>query len=236
MTDRVDKILDDKLPLLREAVKAGLAKRPVLSSLVPVIRDETPMPYRRLAPFERIPFYGRPALSRLRANIDWAYEIALAEQTTARDLFEQSDDHLRWRFRSFAEKAHECERAAVCHLLKSKQLHAGRLDEETLNRAVERLGGACRFLGKSPIADDAKDSGVLDDVQQHTPDGTGGMVILLERGPLVRRLVEDDLTLTWTRVSGTEVRFELSEQFFLDHPERGRWFSPPGTVAKKTLH
>jgi hypothetical protein len=54
------------------------------------------------------------------------------------------------------------------------------------------------------------------------PTGIAALLAALDRGPLVRRLV-DDLTLSWTR-EGTRVRFLLSSRFLLQ-PTGLRWYA-----------
>jgi hypothetical protein len=225
MPDKVERLVGKALPVFQGAVTAAAAEDHSLAQLVPVIQDASgTLPYRQVGAAGR---EGREPLERLKGTVEWAYEFTCRQSYDLEQL-DVSAESLKRLADTFAKSAHERERDAVFSLLKADDRRRGPLSADSLRAVLTEVNRSCRFVGVSPVAEEEKKSGALEEVKRYSsgkenPPGTGGMLVPLHMGPVVMRLV-DGLVVDWVRLSPTEVEVQISERFFLDDPGQAVWF------------
>lgn len=238
MGDRVDDLMTMIWPKLEEEVTAGLDLKPPLKDYLPVDKLAKSEPYRLMESpdwedCQSIPTSGS-SLRRFRTNdaFEGAYELAVRFRVSMYTL-EDDQRALPQRGKQFAERARLAERQAALTLLGDDNpvgaynkdvivaAAADRYPEGPVRLVVRHTGETSEAVKKSGVVDTVVDAhGLL-------PKGVMAILLTLNNGPTVRRVV-DDFTATWMRSPGGGVTLTLSERFFLDHPTRAVRFIASG--------
>ncbi len=233
MGDRIDDLMTKLWPQLQKEVSAGLALKPEIDKYLPIDPQKDAKPYRLTSagwdpahPIPAILGVGTTAsIQRFRTSgaFEGAFELSIRLDLSI-DTLEDGEDGLCQTVRNFALGARFFERGAILlRLGDNKPIQT--YDEAAIRTAVGRYPGPCRLIVKSKneTADNAKKSGLVDDVvdsESQLPGGVEALLLALYDGPMLRRAV-DDLTPTWLRDSNNDgVTICLSERFFLDRRTR----------------
>jgi hypothetical protein len=227
MPDHFDTLVQRALPAIRRSTARPESEK-ALSSYFPLETDPDHSPVRVQWTGSRqvVP----PWLTRWdQYAIEQAYDFVDSLELDSAELDPLSPATLR-RVVAFASGARERERRCILATLQEERPSYGPLTLDSLRGAADELEGTCRFLGESSTADEAKSEGVIDECVAwpgRLPAPMTGILVRLDRGVRVRKLVDTDLTLTWSRISVRRVAIQLGSRFFLDDPDQVRWFEKP---------
>jgi hypothetical protein len=216
--DRIDDLMTERWPRLKESVSCGLAVKPTLEEFVTAEPVEDATPYRTsVIEWEEV----MPALFLCRPAIEGAFELSVSMSLTIDDLKDEASfKQLLDQVQGFAHDARRSERQALLYLLDAEARIAP-YTPEGIFESVDELSRPCRLIGvPDETAKWAVRRGIVEqsvDPQIEFPSGAAAIILSLGSGPKWRRVV-DDLLLTWHRGSETAARLRLSERFFLDNP------------------
>jgi hypothetical protein len=227
MGDEIDDVMNDHKTQLAAAVAEGLAKGSLLEKLFSVKTTRDPQPFRvRSMQWLALPAYD--GLKVATPIFETGYELSRTFRLTLNALRNAEAACLE-DVLNFAATTRLLERRYVLAAVLEGSRSGGSLSEANIRRAVSHLTGECRLIASGTTAKALETGGFvaerIDRPAGDLPDEVGGLLVLIDGGPLVTRLI-DDLTLTWRRSSdpGFDIELVVAERFFLDNLDTGFWF------------
>ncbi len=213
MGDRFDTVMEKVWPDVRKAVYSGLED--LVADLLPTETTDDPRPYR-ISSVDWVSASGyEDLLTAAAGNVQYAHQLRRTFRVPLNNIRTLTRDQ-RDGLVDFGKSTRAVERDYTLRLLSAACQDKGPLEKACLEALLTSHPGAYRLLSGLPQdeADDLKRRGLIEDHRRPPlPDGVRGLLVPLDRGPGIRRVV-DNLELTWYRDSD-DVVLELSVLFFV---------------------
>ncbi len=215
------------MPKIESEITTGLKVDPTLDKFVFVEVLPEALPYRVTTDWTPHDDQSRivspsfpPGVSIhqcVEKSFGGAIELAIDLKVALDDLTDNETLTMQ-SIKDFAQSAAHVERRTVLWLMADSATLEPVYSLETIKARASALHAPSRLIANGDIADTAKKDGFVDEVVSpmgSLPEGTSAMLVRLGAGPTVQRVV-DGFTVTWRRMSDSNVRLRLSVRFFMN--------------------